>query len=314
MNPTPLFHPNRLLHNEIFLDEGLEQLKLWQAKNTREEVKEVLKTPSRLMYGLSLWKKMLIKGDIKTEGMENLDLIPPGKKVVFAPTHISDGDMPVAALVLGDRFKLGIANQSMHHHLTGEPPMYLGLLMAGKDNFYPMDFDWIKLGKKKGKIGRFNPDNYLAMRDAMANEGKAMVMAAHSPTFNSKLPDRGGIAAAYLAAISDAVIVPVAIDYQSEHTITAETHLKNATHRAEVKAIIGKPIEPKPIKGIERFPEIFKKDKEKMASDEERAELKRIRQSLSQDSDELMRQLADLLPEKKRGKWHKEKNSQNPNL
>ena len=283
-------------------DDRLERPDSGQVGNAREKVRETLKTPGRLMRGLRLWKRMQVKGEIETEGMENLDLIPPGKKVIFAPTHITDGDIPAAALALGDHFKLGIVNQSVHHRLTGEPSMYLGLLLAGKGNFYPVDFEWVKRKGKKSKVGRFNPQNYLAMSKAMDEEGKAMVMAAHSPAFNSKLPGKGGFGVVFLAGLTDAVVVPVAVDFQSEHTITAETYLQNIVHRSGVKIRIGKPIDFEPIEGIEDSLELFSQEKGLLSADE-RAESRRILKTLTRQSNQLMRELASLLPPDKRGVW-----------
>jgi hypothetical protein len=97
------------------------------------------KTPKRLMLSIEALLKLQIS-DLKVEGLENLKELPPDAKVIVATSHTTDIDMPIAIKGLGNELNLAVANESVHHHFSEEAPTNIGLRVAGKDNFIPIDY------------------------------------------------------------------------------------------------------------------------------------------------------------------------------
>ena len=242
----------------------------------------------------------LATGDIQTHGEEHLKEIAPNKKVIIATTHISDLDVPIATLKLGKYFDIAITNQSIHHSFLGEPGTNIGIRIAGRENFIPIDTKKIE-GKKHGE---FNPQNFAPMREAL-ERGKAIIIAAHNPTQKWKL-SKGGYGAAYLTAISENVtILPVVVNIESDEPLgMAETILKDVVKRPDATVYIQEPIELEKINGIEDFEKILRKRKraEKLTK-EERFRFSELKTALEKRSDQIMQALASDLPKKKRGEY-----------
>jgi hypothetical protein len=242
----------------------------------------------------------LATGEIQTHGEEHLKEIPPNKSVVIATTHISDLDVPIATLKLGKYFDIAITDESIHHSFFGEPSTNIGIRIAGRENFIPIDTKNIE-GKKQGE---FNPQNFELMRDAL-EKGKAIIIAAHNPTQKWKL-SKGGYGAAYLTAIcKNVVILPVVVNIESDEPLgMAETILKDVIKRPDASVYIEKPFELEKISGIEDFKTILGKRKrgEKLTKDE-RLRFSELKTALEKRSDQIMQALASDLPEKKRGEY-----------
>ena len=134
-------------------------------------------TPRRLMLALEALVKLQTKS-IEVDGKEHVKEIPPDSKVVVATTHLSDLDVPLSAYALGNELNLVITNESVHHHFNQEAPTNIGLHIAGKENFIPIDYK--KTGGKKRPRG-FNPDNFVPMAEALEN-GKGVVIASQNPS------------------------------------------------------------------------------------------------------------------------------------
>jgi hypothetical protein len=257
------------------------------------------KTSKRLLMAIEADVK-LATGEIETHGEEHLKEIPPNKKVIIATTHISDLDVPIATLKLGKYFNIAITDESIHHSFLGEPSTNIGIRIAGRENFIPIDTKNIK-GKKQGE---FNPQNFELMRDAL-EKGKAIIIAAHNPTQKWKLT-KGGYGAPYLTAICEnVVILPVVVNIESDEPLgMAETILKDVIKRPDASVYIEKPIELEKINGIEDFKKILGKRKrgEKLTT-EERLRFAELKMALEKRSDQIMKALASDLPEKKRGEY-----------
>ena len=265
----------------------------------QNSVQERHRTSKRLLMAIEADVK-LATGEIQTHGEEHLREIPPDKKVIIATTHISDLDVPIATLKLGKFFDIAITNQSIHHSFLGEPSTNIGMRIAGRENFIPIDTKKIE-GKKQGE---FNPQNFAPMREAL-EKGKAIIIAAHNPTQKWKL-SKGGYGAAYLTAISEnVVILPVVVNIESDEKLgMAETILKDVVKRPDASVYIQKPIELEKINGIEDFEKILGKRKrgEKLTK-EERLRFSELKMALEKRSDRIMQALASDLPEKKRGEY-----------
>ncbi len=261
------------------------------------------------MKALKVLVEMGVK-NVKVEGEENLNDLPPDAKVIVVTSHISDVDVPLAAYGVGEKLNVAITTDSFQHHLTENPISKIGFQIAGQDNFLPIQYD------RKTGHGRFNPSDFDAMQTEL-NEGKAIVMAGHAPSIEKDpdkvawhLPDKGTIGSAYLAELSGAVLVPVAVDIESETPTgmgadSVMRGLKNMVqtmrHKPDARVIIGKPIILPHIEGIEGFGNLS--SNKDAPAENRRAEFRRIRTELETASDEIMGQLASLLPPSKRGVW-----------
>jgi hypothetical protein len=261
------------------------------------------KTPWRLRMGTKLWALSAINGKVSVEGIENIEKIPQGKRTIIACSHVTDGDVPSAMSVLSDHFDFAIANQRTHQQWGEEPIMKLAVVATGSKNFFPIDYAFSGTEKKRDKIGSFNPDNYQPMKEVMKKEGKALFIAAHSPTYGG-LPEKGGLGAIYLAQITDnSILLPVASDlvHPSGHVMNADENIKSLLNRPTAKVIIGKPFELPKIEGIENLPGLIKR--KEVLSEEERMEWARLMKALKIQSDDLMKRISCLLPQEKRGNW-----------
>jgi len=240
---------------------------------------------------------------IEVKGREHISEIPKGKKVIIVCSHISDMDMGIAAYALRDDFDLLITHQSVQT-LLEEPGISLGMKIAGKENFMPID--WLRF--EGGKQGKFNPDNFIKLKKYLEESGKTPIIAAHNPSKRWQLK-KGGYAAVMLAQLQgDAVILPIAIDVKSEEPVgMAESRLKTLKKKPEVEVSIGKPFELPQIEGIKELKPIFDKMKQNMPlSDEERKKFSELHQSLRDSSDMIMERLAEYLPKEKRGIYGKD--------
>lgn len=271
------------------------------------ELKHREGTPDRLMKSMKVFVEMSVK-NVDIVGAENLKNIPPDAKVIVVTSHISDIDLPLAAYAVGKNLDIAITTDSFQHHLFQNPISKIGFQIAGKDNFLPIQYD------AKTGHGQFKPKDFDAMQEKL-DGGKAMVMAGHAPSVEKDpekvewhLPNKGTIGAVYLAEISDAIIVPVSVDIQSEKPagIGADSvmrGIKNMTetlrNKPNARVVIGEPIKLPHIKGIEGFRDLMNGK----PAEGRREEFRRLRSSMEEESSKIMEQLAALLPPSKRGVW-----------
>ncbi len=280
----------------------------------QEQQEQIEVEANQLARGAKLMTDALFRA--KIEGSENLKEISPETQIIFLPTHLSDYDVPIAVGKLGEQFDdISVADASTHKSLFKNPGAYIGRKLGGDDeNFFAVDYT----GGRGDGNGIFNPENFETMRESLES-GRPMVIAAYYDTdYNNhtwQLPDKGGTGGVYLSQITEkeTVLVPVAIDIQSEKPFgmgAMDIGQIIKEKRPETRVTIGKPITPKKIEGIENFAKILekRKNKERLTS-EERKEFSRLHGELKNQSDEVMMNLAEMLPREKRGKWDK-KNSQ----
>jgi len=255
------------------------------------------KTPRRLMFSLEALAKAQI-GKIDVVGKENISKIPKGKKIIIATTHISDVDLPLVAYVLGNDFNIALTNQSVHHSFKEEPSTNIGLRLAGKDNFIPFDYQKDNSGKKNPK---FNPENFVPMKAAL-DDGKTMVIAAHNPSYEGKL-EKGGYGAVYLASLDpDSVILPVAVNLKSKKSISAKNPLQAMIERPDAEVTIGEPLIVGEIPNLQTIATVMAKRKNKESiTSEERQKFIEATKLLENESDKLMRRLAGMTPDEKKG-------------
>ncbi len=242
-------------------------------------------------------------GEIRTTGVENIYKIPPESKVIIASTHISDLDLPLVIRELGSHFDIAVTDQSTHHSLRQDSAAYMTNIVAGKGNFIPIDYR----KDKEGKFPRFNPENFGPMQAALG-KGKEILIAAHNPTFDGTLGS-GAVGFVYLAQLSDAVILPVAVDIESKNPneapgIAGKTMGKMLYQRPRATVAVCEPIKLARIEGVEIIQRLMaKRANGEKTTPEERAEFSRVREALQAQADMVMGKLAEALPEQKRGEY-----------
>src|SRR5581483_7642846 len=105
-----------------------------------EQVKKERKgSPKRLMLAIEGLLKTT-SGKVEVSGRENLAEIPHDRNIIVVTSHISDIDIPLSVKALGNDLDLAIVNESVHHSFRQEANTNIGLHIAGKDNFIPLDF------------------------------------------------------------------------------------------------------------------------------------------------------------------------------
>ncbi len=231
---------------------------------------------------------------VKVTGKENIQEIPPGAKIVIITTHLTDLDIPVAIHAVARDLDVSVTNLSTHHKFfgkQGEMPTNIGIRIAGKDNFIPIDYHKDEEGKKSPKA--FNPENFEPAVEAMEN-GKSIIVAAHNP---SKEPlqnldsVRGGYGGVYLAELTDAYILPLTVTLDKAVGMYNDT-LKTVKERPSASAVNGKPFKLEKIEGIEHFSELTKKRKSgEGLNEEERKEFSRLADALRKRSQEVIERL-----------------------
>lgn len=220
----------------------------------------------------------LLTGKITVVGLQNLEKIPKGSKVIFATNHTEDINVPIAAAILARNFDIAIVDESTHHNFFAYPLVCLGIKIAGTKNFLPLDY--VKDKNHVWRPGHFNPKNFEEMAKAL-NSGKSIVIAAHNP--GRPIPEKAGWGAVYLAMKANAYIVPIAIDLKDT----------NLAKKPDVTVKIGKPTKLSPI-DTEAIKQIASQDKKRF---------KAAKEKLRPHTNWLMTTLASMLPEEKRGIW-----------
>jgi len=232
-------------------------------------------------------------------GRENLGKIPEGKKVIIVTSHATDLDVPAAAYALMKDFNLLVAHQSVQT-LLNEPGVSVGIDIIGRNNFFPLEYEGS--ARKNNKRGVFNPDNIQNFKRYSDENDMTPLIAAHNPSANWQL-EKGGLGAVFLAQLmKNAVILPVAVDIKKQVGMAGET-LKTLKSRSNATVIIGEPIE---LPEISEITEVAKRGqfnkiigtKEKFSEQD-----KEKFSELTEQSKFVMKKLASLLPEEKRGAY-----------
>ncbi len=236
-------------------------------------------------------------GSIEVIGKEHLDEIPDGMNVVVAGSHVSDFDMPLIATALGKDLNIAITDMSVHSTDWKKDPTYVGMLIAGIRNFIQISWHTGAGGKRQPRL---NPENYGPVRDAL-NRGKAVLMAAHNPSYGS-LPDKPGIGAELVAETTpNTVILPVTVDVQDEQASTAtkfRQQMMSLFRRPKVVVTIGKPITPQ----MQIDPADLIRGETRSA-----AEVSQTLHGIRDRSRVVMQALAEMLPEGQKGSYGKKK-------
>ena len=231
-----------------------------------------------------------------------------GKRIIFLPTHMSDFDVPIAIAKLGETFgNISVAEAEDHQFFTKNPTGYIGRKIAGEENSFLVGFT----GGRGWGHGVFKTEDYIPMKRSLESGRPLVIAAYHDTNYNDhtwSLPDKGGNGGVFLSEITEnAVLVPVAIDIESSKDFAmGDANILQLVKemRPKVNVKIGKPITPEPIKDINKFRQVLEKRKNgEKISEEDRQEFSRIHKEIKKQSDKVMKSIADMLPDKKKGKW-----------
>lgn len=265
------------------------------------ESTERKKSPEKIMSMLKfLVDHTLNKFEVK--GKEHLQEIPEGKKIIVAASHATDYDMPYAYYALGNDLKLRFTRSSQLEKFIVDPLTAGVIRYAGEENFLPVTYR--KGSEESGRNeGQFNPDDYIKMMEA-TEEGDALLVAAHRPSNKGELSEYAGYADVYLAQMTDGVVVPVAINIESKTpAVTIGAKIKSIFQKSDATASIGEPLSFPKIPGIEQFGDLIRKHKSERLTPEEQADFHRIHMALKEQSHDVMKHIAEMMPEEKRGAW-----------
>lgn len=260
--------------------------------------RKILETFNKLAF-----EQPKIKG--LEELLDDLKNYPPDTKIIFAVSHITDIDMPIALSTLAQHFDIKYANMSVHHNFTEEASTNIGLRISGKDRSFPIGYSLEKDGKPK-QAKPFNPDDFTPMIKGL--DENPLVIAAHNPAHDFKLPDKGGYGAPYLAAMAEnSIIVPVSTDVGTQGAGMNEEKAKTFFSRPKSTITIGSPLTLEAIDNIDQFNNIFKKRKNhEQVTPEEIQIFKKVHKKLEDQSAIIMSAIAANEPLEKRGSWNKE--------
>ncbi len=256
------------------------------------EVRPPEQSSRRLMHYLELALKRLTSS-IEVEGRDHLNEIPATRNLVVATSHLTDLDILLSAHALGNDLNLAIADASLNHRFMANAPVALLERIVGKESFIPIDYRKTRSGYSPRA---FNPRNFDPMLARMESNGERILIAAHNPSSDGQFT-RAGYGAAYLAEISHALVLPVAVDVEGSERGIGQTARAFQTYLAQPKARvrIGQPFELDHIAGIEHLGEIIGDNR----SSEDRQEFFRLKASLEQSADEILNKVKALSPRQK---------------
>ena len=223
----------------------------------------------------------------------------PDAKYIIAGTHFTGLDVQAALSQLGDRFDIQVTGESL------VKDQFINRVMInqiGADRFTDLEYR----ETAAGKTGVFNPNNFAELQQKM-DQGRTPWMAIHPYTRSEGMLD-ARIGTAYLAAKSDAWVVPTALVLEGG-AMNLETPADYAKQiygrllgKTKARYYIGAPLKLDPIENfavIERV--INKRAAKEKVTPEERAEFHRVHQALKAQSKEVAQATAALLPEQYRG-------------
>jgi hypothetical protein len=261
-------------------------------QNKKKEISQRLWLANELNLKLAV-------GNIEVKGQKNIASLPPDAKVVVLTTHMTDLDVPLATHAVAKVLDAAVMNLSTHHKFfgpQGEMPTNIGIRVAGKGNFIPIDFHKNEKGQKSPKA--FNPENFEPAMAAM-EKGKSVLIAAHNPSrepLQTLQGVKGGYGGVYLAEMADAYILPVSVLLDKKSGMHANM-IKTVLEKPNASVSIGKPFKVEKIEGIEKISEIMKKRKSgQKLSEEEIKEFSRLTNALREQSEIIMQHLSAQLP------------------
>ena len=238
----------------------------------------------------------------RTQGLNNLTQIPQNQPLIIASTHLSDIDVQTVAANIAPYRNVGIASQA-----SNQRDFLIGsfLRLAGIANVFGITNEYDS--KKHLSHYKFNHEDFEIMNEAI-KKGKTIVIAAHNPTYNWKLPEKPGKGAVYLAQLSNAMILPAALDIQSDMPIGMADDKINSIKRfilgkkPNARIIIGKPIKFSPIEqhDLKQMADYFENKIKNQFKNQDLEKIQITITKIKEQAQTIMKVLADMLPQEKR--------------
>lgn len=239
----------------------------------------------------------------EVQGIENISL---GVVPLIVTSHLSDIDVQAVAGVAGQHRDVAVASQQTNQ---ADALMSKIQIAAGRDRFLDVDN-----AIQDGKVSYFfNPDNYRSMAETIKN-GKTVVIAAHQPVYDKKLPDRPGIGAAYLAQLTDErTLIPATVVTDAQEPVGISTRIGDTVKRMiqgkrpSSKIVFGAPVQLEKIDeaDLQLAAAIFKSELRRTLTFEQKVNAMEIVRKLEKQSAVIMEALAVPLPPKEQGIWGK---------
>ncbi len=282
-------------------------------------------TPSGHRMRALLRVSEILNGKAQVEGLENLDRIPEGAKVIIVTTHLTDRDEVTAAAALRHHFDVVLTGWTGAVTSEGfkgtHDATYPLVRLIGTTNVLPVQY----MAEQRPRNGIINPDDTDRMAAAL-KQNKTLVVVGHKPVLDGIMPDKPGSSPALAAfkAGKNAIILPVAVQIGEADEIlgnaTAGSLLKTAFRRPPVSVKIGEPFSVDPgdtdretvlhsrfarRANQSRDPDKTTQDGTIVASQSDimAAQTHETRQILDMANAKVMEALAKLVPPNKRGKW-----------
>lgn len=256
------------------------------------------KTPLRFRKVLEVSRFDIKKPTI--EGIENLPKVP----CVVATTHLSDIDVSEVVMAIAGQRKVGIVSQETNLRY---PPFKPFIAAMGKENLFSIENDF----ENNNATYRLRIDDFKKMQEGINQQRRTMVIAAHKPTRDWRLPEKGGMGAVILAHMANVPLVPAAVDIKSATPVAQSTDIKTrlknfvTMNRPEAKIIFGEPIQISeiPEEKLRAAVSLYSLDQRRKMSEGEVASAKQTLGILQEEADRMMLSIASKLPPEKRGKW-----------
>jgi len=234
------------------------------------------------------------------EGIENLPLIP----CIISTTHLSDVDVQEILLTVAEKRKVGMICQQ-----TNLKPFLLKLFIAimGRNNFFTIT-NIIEEGKS---IFSLKIEDLRVMKKGIIKEGRTMIVAAHNPVHDWKLPQKPGVCAVILAHMTNVLIVPAVLNIDSSTPVGITENIKTKIinfikmKRPKAKIYFCKPfqvskiVNDKLMLAVNLYNRI---EREKM-SPKELAIANATLKIIKDEASKVMMLLSSKLPPEKRGEW-----------
>lgn len=251
------------------------------------------------MWLTGLTAEAVISGAFRAPllGREYLLELDRNRPVMVVTTHLSDSDIQLAAYKLANTagVNLVVTNQSTQHR--GRDLLSLGTMVfvktLGRGKFSPMGWKW---GEDGRPVPTFNREDFYRIQRDVFGKKKALLIAGHNPTFDGKLPDRPGIGAAVATQLVNGIqVLPVGVIVDGEAPNAYKLRKAIGGRRGRsVKVVIGKPFE------VDRKLEDWEVKELLDGGGGDREEYKR---RINETAQEIMHNLAQLLPKERRGGW-----------
>jgi len=239
----------------------------------------------------------------EVRGIENLLKEKDSKGIVIASDHLSDITLETIIAETAKYRKVGAVSQSSHLEI----PIYGKFMQwAGSNRVYPIGTRE-ETKKLRQAVHKYHLNDYQPMIEAVRS-GISIVTAAHRPCYDGHLPERPGLSAVTIAQLANAPVVPASVDIIYDKQVDPVKDVKGSVIRfitgKKPRAVVSfaEPIhfDPIPISEIEL---VEKYMNHQLTKKYELEMAKGLLEKMQLQGKVIMKNIANMLPEEKRGVW-----------